>query len=145
MSDESSAVKTLAQESQDTPSLEEISSEDFAKKPITKYTRECPLLYGFCAQNKSTIDSNCIGDYNKFTGCHIFIELGLTAPPRTNSFYPINWEKDVVEQLREIKKAYEDLESNCTRQEKAIEAARQRNEQAQKNFRIFKAGFGPKP
>jgi hypothetical protein len=151
MSDKSNAVKTLVKKTHSTPQLERISTENLkdaqekAKKPIRNYTRDCSLLYTFCAPNKETIDSNCIGDYEKASGCHIFIELGLIAPPKTNSFYHINWERDVVEQLRKIKKAYQTLENDCITQEKVIRTAIKRYEQAEKKFQIFKNEFGPKP
>lgn len=144
MSDENSAVKTLVQESLDDSQLEVIFTEDSAKEHIKSYTRDCPLLYSLCSQNR-TIDSNCIGDSGKFTGCHTFIELGVTAPPKTNKFYTINWEKGVVEQLRKIKEVYETLENNCRTQEKAVEAAKQRYEQAEINLQNFKNEFGPRP
>lgn len=166
MSDESSAVKTLVQKKQGISQLEGSFTEDLrasgiseelklsiligdaqekAEKATRSYIKDCPLLYTFCAQNKRTVDSNCIGDYEKFSGCHTFIELGLTAPPKTSLFYDINWEKNVAEQLRKIKKTYKTLENNCITREKATKIARKRYEKAEKNFQIFKDECGPKP
>ncbi len=92
------------------------------KKPKANKTYgECPLLYPVCSSKPGIRDANCVGDHRKFSGCHFFIELGISSPPKG-----IDCDSNVSQKIEERNKRHLDLQ---TRYDTAKQELREKQKQ----------------
>jgi len=132
--------------SKDTLTIEEASEElelyqtietlnqETEKLIQKKYSKQCPLLYS-CSRNYT--DANCLGDLTKFSGCHTFMKKAITAPPKG-----IDYNSNVLTQLKKIKLNYQNLKQNCINKKIEIENTEKNYQMSLAQVKKFEKEYG---
>jgi len=98
----------------------------------------CPLMFNCSPKGPvgRILDADCFGNTGKFSGCHIFIEKGLTAPPRELDVYD-----NVSNQCETLKNIYKILQETCINKKTELNQTQKIYKQTQKGLLEFKRKY----